>query len=80
MKLNRIAEDGWRERSNQRLRMEGEIVQLADLHIRFNSLLECGVNGAKQYWDDYEMPPFSQSTKPGRKGWRRKRDSNIQNN
>ena len=41
---------------------EVEIVILADPHIPFNPSPECGVNGAKQFCDDYEITPFLQST------------------
>ena len=39
-----------------------EIVRLVDPHTPFNPLLERRVSGAKQFRDDYEITPFSQST------------------
>ena len=42
-----------------RLGWEVEIVRLADPHTPFNSSQECGVSGAKQFCDDYEITPFS---------------------
>ena len=41
---------------------EIETVRLADPHTPFNLSLECGVSGAKQFHDDYEITPFLQST------------------
>ena len=45
-----------------RLGWEVEIVRLADPHIPFNPSPERGVSSAKQFRDDYEIMPFSQST------------------
>ena len=39
-----------------------DIVRLADPHTPFNPSLERGVNGIKQFGDDYEIISFSQST------------------
>ena len=44
-----------------RLEWEVEIVRLADPHIPFNPSSECEVSGAKQFRDDCEITPFSQS-------------------
>ena len=41
---------------------EVEMVRLAGPHIPFNPSPECGMSGAKQFCDDYEITPFSQST------------------
>ena len=40
---------------------EVEIVRLVDLHTPFNSSPEREVIGAKRFYDDYEITPFSQS-------------------
>ena len=37
-------------------------MRLADLHTPFNPSSEHEVSGAKQFCDDYEIMPFSQST------------------